>query len=89
MAILEAFAYGKLVIGSRIGGIPEMIEPERTGILFDTGSVDQLCECIGTLWPKNSLLLKMGRAARCKVETEFSPEVHYNKLVKVYEYALS
>jgi len=89
MTILEAFAYGKPVIGSRIGGIPEVIESNQTGMLFEAGNTDELRECIETLWSNNSLILEMGHAARSKVETEFSPQVHYKKLVKIYEDALS
>src|SRR4030042_586656 len=37
LSILEAFAYGKPVIGARIGGIPEMIEDGVNGFLFEPG----------------------------------------------------
>lgn len=89
MTILEAFAYGKPVIGSKIGGIPEMIESGRTGMLFTAGNADELRQCIQELWSKGSLVSEMGRAARHKVETKFSPEAHYKRLVKIYNDALN
>lgn len=84
MTILEACAYGKPVIGSHIGGISEMIEPGRTGLLFKPGNADELAECMRTLWPDKSLRSKMGRAARNKVEREFSSQAHYERLMELY-----
>lgn len=88
MTILEAFAYGKPVIGSKMGGIPEMIEPGQTGLLFEAGNPDQLSERIRTLWSDSSMILKMGRNGRRKVEAEFSSKVHYEKLIETYTKAI-
>ncbi|MEA3225773.1 MAG: glycosyltransferase family 4 protein [Planctomycetota bacterium] len=84
MTILEAYSYGKPVIGSRIGGIPEMIEQGRTGLLFESGNVDELVECIHALLTNKSLNSEMGRSARDKVKRKFSSEVHYRQLMEIY-----
>lgn len=42
MTILEALQSGCLVIGSNAGGIPEIITHQRTGLLFESGSVESL-----------------------------------------------
>jgi glycosyltransferase involved in cell wall biosynthesis len=84
MTILEAYAHGKPVIGSRIGGIPEMIDDGRTGLLFTPGDADELSECIQSLWADKSLRADMGRAALAKVEREFSCQSHYERLMGVY-----
>ena len=89
MTILEAYACGKPVIGSRIGGIAEMVEHGRTGLQFAHGSAEELAACMRTLWLDESLRSQMGRAARDKVESEFSAEVHYEQLMKVYRHLLS
>jgi len=89
MTILEAFAYGKPVIGSRIGGIPEMIDHGKTGMLFAMGDAGQLAECILSLWSDKSLRRQMGHAARDKVEREFSADAHYEQLMKVYRNLLN
>jgi glycosyltransferase involved in cell wall biosynthesis len=89
MTILEAYAYGKPVIGSRIGGIPEMIDHGRTGLLFAMGDVGWLTECIRKLWLDKSLCRQMGHAARDKVEREFSSEVHYEHLMGLYRSLLN
>jgi glycosyltransferase involved in cell wall biosynthesis len=89
MTILEAYAYGKPVIGSCIGGIPEMIEHERTGMLFRAGDAAELNECIENLWLNKGLCQQMGHAARNKVEREYSSELHYEHLMELYRSLLN
>jgi glycosyltransferase involved in cell wall biosynthesis len=90
ISILEAFAYGKPVIGSRIGGIPEMIDEEINGYLFDPGNADDLREKLElVLSMPDAQISKMGQAARQKVEKEYNAELHYERLMDVYHRALS
>ena len=42
--VLEGYALGKPAIGSRIGGIPELINDGKTGFLFETGNAEDLIE---------------------------------------------
>lgn len=46
MSIIESYAMGVPVIGSKIGGIPEIIEDDKTGFLFESGSCDSLRKII-------------------------------------------
>ena len=90
LSLLEAFAYGKPVVGARIGGIPEMIDDGINGILFESGNVDSLqdkIEMVSTM--PESKIVQMGKAAREKVEKEYNAEVHYKRLMEVYERAVS
>jgi glycosyltransferase involved in cell wall biosynthesis len=89
MTILEAYAYGKPAVGSRIGGIAEMIDHEKTGMLFEMGNARQLADCIDNLWKDKSLRQQMGRAAHEKVERKYSAEAHYEQLMKVYRNLLN
>ncbi len=84
MIIIEAFAYGKPVIGSRIGAIPELISEGRTGLLFKHGDYVGLREKMEYLLSSPSLVEKMGRNARDKVERENNPEEHLKRLMEVY-----
>lgn len=47
--VFESFCAGVPVVGSRIGGIPEMIEPEKTGALFEPGKADELAAVLAGL----------------------------------------
>ena len=46
MSILEAMAHGKPVIASAIGGIPELVEHDDTGLLFRPGDVQALSDLL-------------------------------------------
>lgn len=86
--ILEAFASAKPVIGSRIGGIPELIKDRQTGILFQPGNISDLAEKIPWMIEHSKERQEMGRRARELVEKECNPELHYKRLMEVYEAAL-
>jgi len=49
VAVIEAAAYGLGVIGSRIGGVPELVRDGRTGVLFEPGDVAGLARIIAEL----------------------------------------
>jgi glycosyltransferase involved in cell wall biosynthesis len=88
MTIIEAFAYGKPIIGANIGGIPEMIIAGETGLLFQAGDYNELREKIIYLLNNPSLITKMGKMAREKAESEYSEEIHYQRLIEVYKKVL-
>ncbi len=88
MAVLEAFTCGKPVIGSRIGGIPEMVIDGETGLLFEPGDHVQLREKIEYLLANPNRIIEIGRNAREKVEKEYNPELHYQRLIELYQSAL-
>lgn len=89
MVVLEAMAMGKPVIGTRMGGIPEQIDDGRTGFLFEMGSVKELAEKMMLLSENTQIRHQMGKAAREKVEREYSFDAHCTKLINIYEELLS
>ena len=64
MVILEAFAHGVPVISTPVGAIPEVILPERNGLLVDPGDVPALAAAIHRLVTEPELRSRMGEAAR-------------------------
>ncbi len=89
MSIIEAFALGKPVIGSRIGGIPEMVKDRETGYLFEPGNPNDLSAKIRYLLNNPDIIAKMGRNARTFAERELNPEKHYQKLMEIYKQAMA
>lgn len=89
MTVIESFAYGKPVIGSNIGGIPEMIINGQTGLIFEPGNEIELREKMIYLLSKPSMIEDMGRKARDKAKLEYSSDIHYNKLIEIYQESLS
>ena len=59
---MESQERGTVVIGTRIGGIPELIQDGENGLLFESGNVDDLVEMIMKLWNNQSLLEKYEQA---------------------------
>jgi glycosyltransferase involved in cell wall biosynthesis len=84
MSLLEAYAYGKPVVASRIGGLPELVDVGSTGELFDPGNVEQLRELLVGLWSRQDQLAAYGRNARRLVEEKFSLKLHCDRLLDLY-----
>lgn len=84
LSILEAMAYGKPVVASRIGGIPEMVRHGETGLLFTPKSYEELGIGIRTLLSNAEGRARMGAKARETVERHHSLEAHGRALVALY-----
>ena len=89
LIIFEAFVCGKPAIGSRIGGIKELIKDTERGILFETGNNDDLSAAIKFLLNNPNIVEEMGKKARDFVTKELSAAKHYQKLIIIYEQAIS
>jgi glycosyltransferase involved in cell wall biosynthesis len=85
MSVLEAMAFGKAVVGSAIGGIPELVVHGETGLLFPAGDVDALQRCLMDLMANREMRRKFGIAGRKRVEENFSLERHNTALMRLYE----
>lgn len=85
MSVLEAMAYGKPVVGSRMGGIPELVLDGETGFLFEAGSVDDLRARLDQLMHDGNLRGRLGANARQRVQADFSLDRHNTCLMDIYE----
>ena len=87
--IIEANLHGKPVIGSNIGGIPEMITNYENGILFKSGDYLDLGEKIKYLFERPKLSAKMGKKAYNLTLKEYNSEIHYQNIIKIYNKAIN
>lgn len=83
MAMLEAMAWGKALIVSPVGGIPEFVEDGREGILVPPDDISAISEAIRRLTESPELRAQMGRAARARVEP-LSVECYRERLGAIY-----
>ncbi|MFQ5508910.1 MAG: glycosyltransferase family 4 protein [Leptospirillia bacterium] len=81
---LEAMACGRPLVGSNVGGIPELIVDGETGVLVPPADPDALAEGIGRVLKNRELRRRMGELARSRVVREFSWEVIAGRTVDVY-----
>jgi glycosyltransferase involved in cell wall biosynthesis len=84
----EAMSAGRLVIGTKVGGIPEIIDDGVNGYLVEPANSEQIAEKVIKLFLEEKLLKELGRNARQKAE-EFSIEKHVDGLEKVYGKVMS
>ncbi len=88
-SIIEGFALGKPAIGTRIGGIPELIKDRETGLTYETGNIEDLRAKIMYLINSPDKIVEMGKNARRFVEKELNGEKHYQRLMEIYEQAIA
>ena len=81
LVIFEAFKYGLPVIGSRIGGIPEMIKQDETGFLFEAGDDNELAALLHNL--SKEQLRKMVSACQ-QAAMEHSMDRHLQGVLRIY-----
>jgi glycosyltransferase involved in cell wall biosynthesis len=85
LALTEAMASGKPLIGSNVGGISMQIRDGWNGFLVEPGNVKQLVEKIQYLVENEEERMKMGRSSRRLAEEKFSWEEVVEKYLKIYE----
>ena len=84
MTIYESFMSGTVVIGSKIGGIPELIKEDCNGFLFEPGNVNELRIILEKLISNPSKLKNLEQGAFKSAE-KYSMKNHIMKLEKIYK----
>lgn len=72
VVLLEAMAAGKPVISTRLGGVPEAVADNETGLLVEPGDPDALARAVFAMLADHDMRRRFGHAARSKVDREFS-----------------
>jgi glycosyltransferase involved in cell wall biosynthesis len=86
---LEAWLYGKPVIGAEAGGVPDVISTGRDGLLVGFGSHVELAEAISKLLADAGLRRRLGEAGRRKVLEEYTWDAVFGRLARVIDPLLS
>jgi glycosyltransferase involved in cell wall biosynthesis len=79
--ILEAFSVGTPVVASDVGGIPEMIENEINGFLFQAGDSERLANCLEKIITNNESLQNISIAAFEIVKNKFDLNFNNQKII--------
>ena len=87
MAVLEAFACGLPVVGTTLGGVPELVTPGVDGLLVPPGDAVSLGAAVTSIATDRELAARMGAAGRARVERDFTPGAHLEGLVSLYALA--
>lgn len=81
-SVIESQVHGTPVIGSRMGGIPELIREGKTGLVFEAGNIDDLEKKLRYLLETPKALEMY--SANCKDVSFETPETYYRQLLEIY-----
>jgi glycosyltransferase involved in cell wall biosynthesis len=84
LVLLEAMSVGVPVIGTQVGGVPEIVEHNRTGLLHACGDADDLAAQIGSLRADPDLGRRLAAAAKVRLATEFSASRAAMQVEEIY-----
>jgi glycosyltransferase involved in cell wall biosynthesis len=84
ITILEAFACGVPVLGSRLGGIPELVTDGVEGYTVAADDPAALAARMGELASRPGQAFELGQAARARVVADFDPGRHLRGIVDLY-----
>ncbi|WP_209122619.1 N-acetyl-alpha-D-glucosaminyl L-malate synthase BshA [Alkalihalobacillus sp. BA299] len=89
LVVLEAMACGVPVIGTNIGGIPEVIEHEKTGYICEVGDISAISDKAITLLTDEQLHKNMVKNAYQRVLNHFSSKDIVDQYERIYHLTLS
>ena len=88
IVFLEANAFGKPVVAGRIGGVPEAVVHETTGLLVDPDNIGEIVQAITRLLKDPAEARRLGNNGRRRVKNDLNWKVSASKLLSVIHAAL-
>ena len=84
LVLIEAMRSGVVVIGTNAGGVPEIIEHEVSGLMFEPNSAEDLTEKLELLCRDKTSRLRLAIEGQKIADEKFSQEKHYDELVQYF-----
>lgn len=84
-SIIETLAIGKPIVGSIIGGIPELIEDGVNGYLYKYDDINELSKIISKLFLNSELRKKMSNESKKLTSKNYDVNEYYKKLIELYK----
>ncbi len=83
LVLVEAMQAGVAVVGSREGGVPEIIDDGETGLLFETWNANELATALARLHDSPPLRQRLAAAGQAKADRCFNRETQYGKVLEL------
>lgn len=87
--VMEAMACGLPVVATEVGGIPDIVETDRTGILVQKGDIQKLAEALTALLQDSDRRARIGQAAYAFAREHLDARKTTNRLVGLYRELLT
>lgn len=88
LVLLEAMAQGLPIVASRVSAIPEVVADGETGRLVEARDVNGLAAALDDLLTDEAARIRMGQAAKERLQTHFSPSVMAEQTAAIYRQAV-
>lgn len=88
LSVMEYMAYGKPVVATAVGGVPELVEDGVTGLLVEPGNPQRLAEAILRLLKEPAEARQMGQRGYDRLRREFSMDVIVERMESLYRSVL-
>ncbi len=88
MVVLEAMAAGVPVLASQVGGVPDLIEPEKTGLFCDPARPESFRAGVAKLLGDPPWARQLAATARAEALRRFHPQVIARKHLEIYQQVL-
>jgi glycosyltransferase involved in cell wall biosynthesis len=85
MVLLEALAFERPVVASRVGGIPEVVSHNASGMLVNPGNDAELAVALQELIQDRQMAVSLGVAGRNRVEQEFDAALMAQRTATMYQ----
>jgi glycosyltransferase involved in cell wall biosynthesis len=89
LTLVEAKLCGAPVIGARSGGIPEIIEDGKTGLLIEPGDSEGLAQAIKKILTNKKLAARLGKAGQKSARQKFDPHKIADRYAEILDETFS
>jgi glycosyltransferase involved in cell wall biosynthesis len=89
MVVLEAMAAGVPVLASNVGGVPDLIQHETTGLMCNPEKPETFCDAVARLVNDRSFAARLAAAARVEAKQRFHPLVIARRHMEIYREVLA
>ena len=84
-SIIETMEIGKPVIGSKIGGISELIQDGENGFLYKYNDVNSLADKMQQLFDNPNLVRKFSQKSKKLFEKNYTADIYYKNIIDIYQ----
>jgi glycosyltransferase involved in cell wall biosynthesis len=83
LVMAEAMRCGVAVIGSRAGGVKEIIDEGISGLMFESGNLVELADALQSLYTDVAKREKLAREGKAKADRMFDQDMHFIQLMQL------